>query len=360
MTELRFDRLSVNINNLFLDPNNLRLHEVEEEVTEVKQEEIMDPDVQAETFAGVCREENINELQRSILHTRGPVEAPIVVYINEKDDENFMVLEGNRRVACVRRLLRRAQDGLLSEEYKADFGKITVLLLPREFDTKENRRLILGTRHVTGVKDWGPYQRARIIKQFKEEEGKSYTDTGNILGMSAPAVGKLYRALNAFEDFCHETGSKDVHRFSYFVEAVGKTSIQNWLRMDDEGHFEKEERHELYKWILGDEENEIEPKMRKAEQIRDLAKIIEKEEAFDEFRSEDGSLESALAIVGKYRPLEWIPTFRKVVRIIMNMPLSIIEEIPQNPKHVELVDELQERVKWLRGQIRRRSRHKKT
>lgn len=353
MAGLDFDRFVVDTDNLFLDPNNLRLSEVDEEMTATREEEVMDPGVQEETLARVCREENIDDLQRSILHTRGPVDAPIVVHISDEDDEHFMVLEGNRRVACVKRLLRRIDDEVLGEEYRTDLEKVTVLLLPREVDNEQNRRLILGTRHVTGVKPWIPYQRAIVIKQFKEEEGKSSREIADILGMKPREVTELYRALNAFNDFCRKTGSRDTRKFSYFVEAVGKASIQNWLGMNDDGRFEKEERHELYEWILGDEETQ--PKIEKAEQIRPLAKIILNEEALDEFMSEDGSIDSAMEIVKQYLPPAWIPTFRKTIRIIRNLPGTIIEDIPQNPSQVQLVDELAEQVSWLKETIRSRS-----
>ena len=352
MAGLRFERFIADIDSLFLDPNNLRLSEVDEEMTETNKEDIMDPDVQEETFARICREENINDLQRSILHTRGPVDAPIVVHIGDEDDEHFMVLEGNRRIACVKRLLIRIGEEILDEEYRTDLEKVTVLLLPRELDNEENRRLILGTRHVTGVKGWSPYQRAIVIGQFKEEERKSSREIADILGMKSREVTELYRALNAFNDFCRETGSRDIHKFSYFVEAVGKASIHNWLRMSDDGHFEKEERHDLYEWILGDEETE--PKLQKAEQIRSLARIIQNEEALEEFVDDDGSIESAMEIVKQYRPPTWIPTFRKTIRTIQNLPGTIIENIPQDPSQVQLVNDLAEKVEWLLETIQTR------
>jgi len=354
MARLCFKRFVVHVDNLFLDPNNLRLYEVDEEMTETREEEVMDPGVQEETFARVCREENIDDLQRSILHTRGPVDAPIVVHISDEDDEHFMVLEGNRRIACVKRLLKRIDDDFLEEEYRSDLQQMTVLLLPRELDNQENRRLILGTRHVPGVKDWPPYQRAIVIKQFKEDEGKSSREIADILGMKPAQVTELYRALNAFNDFCTETGSRDTRKFSYFVEAVGKASIQGWLRMSDDGHFEKEERHDLYEWILGGEETE--PKLQKAEQIRGLARIIQNEEALEEFMDDDGSIESAMEVVKQYRPPTWIPTFRKTIRTIKNLPGTIMESIPQNPSQVQLVNELAEQVEWLQETIQRRLR----
>ena len=224
----------VPVEDLLLDPGNYRFRGEEEYGKPAEEERIDDEELQARVLSKLMKNtKGMKELKRSILATLGPIERPIVV---PHEEGKYVVLEGNRRIACCKSLQHEASNGRLPEDVpKNAFDEVEVLILSREFDTPEVRRVILGTRHISGILTWGPLERAMIVKEYREVQNLNSAEISNLIGLPVSNVNSLYRAYNAYLQYYEETGVWDPDHFSYFVE-MNRPKGREFLGMqDDEG-----------------------------------------------------------------------------------------------------------------------------
>ncbi|MDE2771104.1 MAG: hypothetical protein OXI44_08015 [Bacteroidota bacterium] len=169
-----------------------------------------------------------------------PQEALVV--LDDKDGP-FTVLEGNRRLAALQ-LLHQAKDG---EPYSPKWKEIAVSATPEKIGKLlsvpcikvNNRREVqsyLGFRHVTGIKQWAPAEKASYITHLIEEEGLSYEEVMRRIGSKTPTVRRHYiacRLLRQIEEEVEEVSLKDVEeRFSVMYLSIRSTGTQKYLGID--------------------------------------------------------------------------------------------------------------------------------
>ncbi|MDO8150197.1 hypothetical protein [Isoptericola sp. b408] len=123
----------------------------------------------------------------------------IVVTPDPQDPDAFVVLEGNRRVTALL--------GLSSAEVRAEFdqparwhaigpesGISPTSLVPAVVvPNREEAAPMIGFRHFTGIKKWGPFEQARYVKYLVEEEGMTIRAAAKAMGSSSVKVGNAYR-----------------------------------------------------------------------------------------------------------------------------------------------------------------------
>ena len=98
------------LDNLLLDPNNYRLQEVSGYVS-VAPERFQLEQIQKTTLQRL-QQENLKELQKSIVSNGFlPIER-IVVAPYEQDEDKYLVIEGNRRVAALKSLREQERAGI--------------------------------------------------------------------------------------------------------------------------------------------------------------------------------------------------------------------------------------------------------
>jgi hypothetical protein len=341
-----FEEMDLPLQCLYLDPSNYRLQEVEgEPITG----DITAPTVQSLVFRRIKQEEGYKELKNSIIETNGLLERPIVVYI---DDDKYLVLEGNRRVACLKEIKKDIEDGRLPKPEPDFVTKVPVLVLSKEADTPENRRLILSIRHVIGAKEWSPFQKSIVIHEYKAE-GKTTREIAELLGTTPHEITRLHRAYNAFKQFCNETDSTDPSKFSYFIEAVAKPKIRNWLDIDDDGFSHKDERNDFYSWITAEEGEVL--KIPMAIDVRKLPKILDDEEALNELYSTTGTIHSAWGLI-EARRVDWLSKVKEAQRAIERITRRDLRDISEDRIAIitQLRDDLNQLLKDIK-KIRRRS-----
>lgn len=312
-TKMRLERVPVDA--LILDPNNYRFRGEKEAPERVPWKAIADEERQAMLLAKLLGESK--ELKRSILTTLGPIERPIVVPFVERG--KFVVLEGNRRVACCKSLRQEAVSGNLPEDVPKDaFDSVEVLVLPEELNTENVRRVILGTRHISGILTWGPFERASIIKEYKEDEKLNAGEISSLIGLPVVDVNSLYRAYNAFLQFAEETGLWDPDFFSYFVEA-DRPKMREFLGMQDDGKCTSEDRHLFYDWI---QSANGDAKIPRAIDIRKLIKVLDDDTAYEIFANTDADIDDAYQLVRGRRAVNWQPRISSAVTAITSIPHS--------------------------------------
>ena len=162
---------------------------------------------------------------------------------------------------------------------------------------------------------------------------------------AAAALGLSYRvavhdlnALGAYEQMREDEEygtSANPRLFSYFVEAVGKPAIRTWLGFSNEERvFEDDDHRKLfYSWITADDSGFR--KIREAQEVRKLVKIIQDNRALTALSNEDNvGIDAASDIANasaSTSPIDWESALRSVVVQLENFPASrLSNEVEMN------------------------------
>ena len=172
-------------------------------------------------------------LKQSIRASQGVIQ-PIIVKPLEQD--RYLCVEGNTRVAIYRELLREDQDAGLSGEQWTTIPAI----VDAEMDAMEAHKVRLQV-HLVGNRPWNPYSKAQYLYELREHHKMSMAELVAFCGGDERDVKESiaayldmeahYRPLAGPEDF-------DVTRYSAFKE-LQTTRVRRSLHEHghDEGTF---------------------------------------------------------------------------------------------------------------------------
>lgn len=186
--------LEVEIDNLQLDPLNPRLPE---RLRGAKDKDVLN---------WMLSDATLIDLMASISENGFFPGEPIIAI---KDNNHFIVIEGNRRLAAIK-LLNKPDLAIvspkavlsLSEEasQKNYIPKKVWVYVVSERQEVEN---YLGFRHVTGVKQWPVISKARYLNHlYQQKENPTYEvykELAREIGSKAPYVRRLLTGFRAFE-----------------------------------------------------------------------------------------------------------------------------------------------------------------
>jgi DNA invertase Pin-like site-specific DNA recombinase len=201
-----FESQDIPVARLLLDPNNYRFFD-RKKFKKKAANRAHEESVQRATLEALEQAYQLDELKHSIL-TNGyvPMERIIVVPYSAKTGF-FLVVEGNRRVASLKSLLKEEQEGVrvLSPTQKTSFSKIPCAVLKSSgMSLKHAERVIMGIRHIAGPKEWGAYQQALLVSELKNDEGLDFKEIGEMLGISSVEAARRYRAIGALQQMSTE------------------------------------------------------------------------------------------------------------------------------------------------------------
>ena len=168
-----------------------------------------------------------------------PQEALIVL----DEDEKLIMLEGNRRLAALQ-LLHEAKEGNPSTpKWKEiadsatpkrvqELREVPCIKVPARRDIQA----YLGFRHMTGIKQWAPAEKAAYITHLIEQEGLSYQEVMRQIGSKTPTVRQhyiAYRLLNQIEEEVEDLSEENVEdRFSVMYLSLRSSGTQKFLKID--------------------------------------------------------------------------------------------------------------------------------
>jgi len=260
----------VSLEQLVLDPNNYRLAD--------EKEEKFISDEEAEKFEGDTlkrlEKQRLGELKDSI-RNNGFLEMERIVVrllgskanLNEPDEKKkkYIVVEGNRRAAALKSLKEQSRSNDLSSELREKFNSINVISIEGE---EEQIRLysatLMGVRHVSGPKKWDGFQSAKLINDLYYDDGKNFTEIGEILGISNREAGRRFRGYQAFKQMKRDPVYKDKvepRHYGLLLEFLSPSKEgKSWLDWDDSSFMFNEKDHltRVYKAITPDENGELE------------------------------------------------------------------------------------------------------
>lgn len=218
------------IDDLFLDPKNPRLGR-----------NLASPRLSQEKIMAVMRSWSPEELAISFVESGfWPQEAVVVVRERLYGSEKLVVVEGNRRIAALK-FLKQAHEGAPVSPVWQGFveglepGSLFDQVPYIEVGSRKELSAFLGYRHVTGIKEWKPAEKAEYIAHLIEEEKLSYEDVRRKIGSKAPAVRHHYiafsllRQMEKSEDIDVESVEQ---KFSVLYLSLRTNGVREYLGID--------------------------------------------------------------------------------------------------------------------------------
>ncbi|MDJ0046877.1 AAA family ATPase [Pantoea ananatis] len=305
-------KISKNLKNLFLDPNNYRFVDNDEHKF-VPEKDIMDPVIQKRTrnFIEGVRQENIKDLILSF-KANGFLDVD-VIQVKDLGNNNYLVLEGNRRVTALKFLFESYEKG-------NDIGKLDPNIfksVPFEIhdnDDVEKHLIIMGLKHISGNKKWSTFNQSKLLYDFlkpyenkgRDEYLNKEDELVNSLGILKTRLRSMLRVYNLILAYKQsEYGEQfEPNMFGIFEEIIKKPVLKSWLEWNDNGYYARNEvnLNRLFSWISKTEEyveteveddyndddfisdekgefKEFDPIITKSLEVRELAAFINNERA---------------------------------------------------------------------------------
>lgn len=219
------------VDELMLDPLNPRLGRGN-----------TDPTVSQSRILEMMKDWTLEELAISFIESGfWPQEALIVIKEHLYGKPALVVIEGNRRLAALK-LLRDAIRGHRAERKWLELIKGRAIpdgLFERipylEVESRKDIEAFLGFRHVTGIKEWKPAEKAEYIARLIEDSGMSYEEVMRKVGSKTPTVRQnyiSYRLLLQMEENEDISIEHVEDKFSVLFLSLRTDGVQKYLNID--------------------------------------------------------------------------------------------------------------------------------
>lgn len=342
--KIKFSSKTVRLEQLYLNPNNLRFADFDEALTPVPKERVKEQSVQDAAFNKMKKSEfQVKALRDSIIEVGYlPIDQLVVSPLG---DDSFLVIEGNRRITALKWIEELIKEGTVDFKIRESYSGIPVTVIDAESDSEINRLKIQGIRHISEIRPWGTYQKAILIKTLLEEEKLSPQDVASAIGYRTQEVNRIYnsyRLLKQMEEDSDYGEYVEPDLIGYFYEVVGRTETKDFFKFNpSSGTLMNEDNAKLlYKWIIDDPDNNHTKKLPSPKNIRDLNKIIENEDALQRMKEDNSSLEESLAVALKYESIDWRKEVVQAIEGLKKIPLDSLEGFSN--EDLSLLEELKQ------------------
>jgi len=307
-TELKYAKLE----ELYVDPLNTRLGRGNTG-RDVTQEQVLE----------LMKDWTLDELILSFLDSGGfwthePLLVTEEVLYGKK---HLIVIEGNRRLAALK-FLKKAVDGEKVPQKLAEItkgAKIPSDLFTRipyvQVGSRQEIESFLGFRHVTGIKEWKPAEKAEFIAKLIDERRMTYDEVRRKIGSKTETVRRnyiSYRLLLQIEETADIPEEQFEDRFSVMYLSLRTQGVQKYLQIDiyaDPKSAKKpvpksrlKELANFALWLFG-KGAERHPLFSDSRQVDNFGRILESKEAVEYLgRTEQPSFEVALRTAGGDEP----------------------------------------------------------
>lgn len=296
------------LDNIALDPKNPRLGRTAH-LQELSQEDVFDK----------MRDWSLEELATSFLASGFWAHEAVLCVQEELDGQNtLVVIEGNRRIAALKRLLKTYEGEETSPKWLAiikDIKKPDELFAEVPFiliDKREDVNAFLGFRHVTGIQEWAPPEKAQFISKLVDDMGLTYQDVMRQIGSKTPTVQRNYIAysiLIQMEELEDLDVGKVEDKFSVLFLSLARKPIREFLGVVEKFSVPPNEvkppvsddyiknLREYARWLFGDKDTM--PVVTDSRQVDKFAIVLASQEGLDYLRSvSQPNLDKAYVIAG--------------------------------------------------------------
>jgi len=179
--KLRAEIQMLQLAKLKLDPHNVRFHHRIPRLNDAQMEK------------EIWEEDDTKRLHREVLASRGLSEPPIV-------SSSLVVLEGNRRVVCYRKLRERTHSGDIPDVPQGLWDTLACYVLPADTPEKDIA-ILLGRLHVSGKKEWVALNQAAHIYELANKYATTQNEIRDYLSMSKSTVNKMVNAYKLTTEY---------------------------------------------------------------------------------------------------------------------------------------------------------------
>jgi hypothetical protein len=276
-TEIQY----ASVDELLLDPKNPRLGRGN-----------TGPDVKQSKILDLMKDWTLEELATSFIESGfWPHEAVLVVKEKLYGKMSLVVIEGNRRLAALKNL-QLAQNGGAGRKWQelVEGKKLPKALFERvpyiEVASRKEVEAFLGFRHVTGIKEWRPAEKAEYIAKLIEDSKMSYLEVTRKIGSKTPAVRQnyiSYRLLLEMEDHKDISIKHVEDKFSVLFLSLRTEGVQKYLDIDIQADPAQAQRPvpkaklkqlaNFALWLFGNDKTL--PVVKDSRQVDDFGQILE-------------------------------------------------------------------------------------
>jgi len=306
-TEIQYGSI---VDDLNLDPLNPRLGR-ENTGNNVSQEKVL----------SMMQDWTLEELAVSFVENGfWPQEALIIVKEKLYGSIINVVVEGNRRLAALRLLALAVSGKAISRKWEEIIANKKI---PRTLFTKvpyliassrDEVDAFLGFRHVTGIKEWRPAEKAEFIAKLIEKRKLSYDEVRKQIGSKTPTVRQhyiSYRLLIQMEDREDIALEKVEKKFSVLYLSLRTEGVQKYLQIDIQADPTKAKKPvppsrlkaltHFAQWLFGDDKTP--PLFTDSRYVDKLGKALESEKAVEYLeRTPSPNFDFALRVAGADEP----------------------------------------------------------
>lgn len=271
----------VKIENLYFDPDNLR-YDFDFDFDPVPIENIAKNIHQNRVFKLLIGD--VKDLIKSIMSNDFIYIERVVV--KKIDSETYYVIEGNRRLAALKYIFDTEDVDSLKPGLQEIFnnGLEVGVVESDEYDID----ILMGMRHVTGVKHWSGFSKAKLVVKMKDIKGFTFKEISHKLGGSVGELKKNYQTFKLLE-YMEEEGynTEDVKNYYALVnEALKKPQFREWLQWNEETNRldNPTNAERFFSWIAGNEDSDgeqVPPIISNPQMMREVAKILDDEDALE-------------------------------------------------------------------------------
>jgi hypothetical protein len=304
--ELKFAELD----ELNLDPQNPRLGRHNS-----------GPDVSQDQLLELMAGWKLDELAVSFLESGGFWTQEALIVTKEKlyGISQLVVLEGNRRLAALINLRKAVQGKHRDRKWQdivkgAEIPKNLFTRIPYYLtDDREDIEGFVGFRHVTGIEEWRPAEKAEFISRLIDK-GMDYAEVRRKIGSKTQTVRQnyiSYRLLLQIEQHVDIPNENFEERFSVLYLSLRTEGVRKYLDVDIQADPSEVRRRipKIHKkalanfalWLFGDEQKS--PLFTDSRLVDSFGQILESEDAREYLeRSENPSFEVAHKTAGGDEP----------------------------------------------------------
>ncbi len=299
INEEKNSKVSRNLKNLYLDPNNYRFAD-NNNYKKIFDEEILNDNIQKRTrnFIEGKNREGVKDLLDSF-RANGFL-AVDMIQLKDLGNNNYLVLEGNRRVTALKILQEDDKNGVDIGIFDTKiFSSIPSVIYDENDDT--NHLIIMGLKHINGNKKWPAINQAKLIYDYLfpfesngyyEEETKLCESLG-IKRVTLRVTQRAYHLILQYKQSDYGDQFKSDMYYT-FAEITKRPTIKKWIDWNDDTYEATNEVNisRLFSWLskiediedIDDEIDELKQKdqiITKYREIQDLAKFIDNENAIE-------------------------------------------------------------------------------
>lgn len=197
-----------------------------------------------ELILRLWREFAVDEVALSIAHNGYFRHEPLFA---TTEDNNFVVVEGNRRLAAVRLLLSnelRERVGATDLPEISSARKKELAKLPTIECQRSDIWQYIGFKHVNGPQPWRSYAKAKYVAWVHNELNVPLEDIAAMIGDRHATVRRHYRGLMVLYQ-AENSGVYDIEdrwrshfAFSHLFTGLGYKNVQNFLGIDNATSFQ--------------------------------------------------------------------------------------------------------------------------